>query len=250
MSKLHKVIFFFTMLLSSTFSYGQITEIGLASFYADKFDGRITASGEIFDQKKMTAAHRTFPFGTKVKVSSFETNKSVIVTINDRGPFVNDRVIDLSRAAATELGFVKKGVTKVKVEVISMGKSNSSATTASPKKNKTSAKASTTTSVATKTSTPALNKSEVSYYAVDSEILTPEGFGIQIASFQEAANLMQRVYEVKQQTDKKVIIQVGESNGNQVYRMILGSFKTREEALAYQQKAASKYPGCFLVVLK
>ena len=84
----------------------QITEIGLASFYADKFDGRITASGEVFNQNKMTAAHRTLPFGTKVKVTRIDNKKSVTVTINDRGPFVNNRVIDLSKAAAKKLDFI------------------------------------------------------------------------------------------------------------------------------------------------
>ena len=73
--------------LASTVS-AQITEVGLASFYADKFDGRMTASGETFSQKKMTAAHRTLPFGTVVRVTNLDNNLSVDVTINDRGPFV------------------------------------------------------------------------------------------------------------------------------------------------------------------
>jgi len=94
------------------------SQMGLASYYADKFQGRKTANGEKFDQKKMTAAHRTLPFGTKVRVTNVATGKSAVVRVNDRGPFVSGRVIDLSRAAAEKLGIVRAGVAKVKVEVL------------------------------------------------------------------------------------------------------------------------------------
>lgn len=91
---------------------------GKASFYADKYDGRKTASGEVFKQSELTAAHKTLPFGTLCKVTNLKNNKSVIVKINDRGPFVKDRVIDLSYAAAKELDMIKDGVINVEVEVI------------------------------------------------------------------------------------------------------------------------------------
>ncbi len=91
-------------------------ESGQASFYADKYDGRRTASGERFDQQAMTAAHRTLPFGTKVKVTNRRNGKSVTVRINDRGPFVKGRVIDLSRAAFSRIGNPVFGVIDVTVE--------------------------------------------------------------------------------------------------------------------------------------
>ena len=94
------------------------TETGVASYYADKFHGRKTASGETFDQRKMTAAHRTLPFGTRVRVTRNDTGKSVTVRVNDRGPFVRGRVIDLSRAAAEKLGLIRAGIAPVKVEVL------------------------------------------------------------------------------------------------------------------------------------
>jgi rare lipoprotein A len=92
------------------------TQTGKASFYANMFQGRTTANGEIFDQNKMTAAHRTLAFGTKVRVTNLTNKKSVVVTINDRGPFVRGRIIDLSRRAAKELGFIHAGVAKVRIE--------------------------------------------------------------------------------------------------------------------------------------
>ena len=91
---------------------------GMASYYADKYHGRKTASGETFDQNKMTAAHRTLPFGTKVRVTNVTNGKSVAVRVNDRGPFVRGRVIDLSRAAAEKLGIVRAGLADVRVEVL------------------------------------------------------------------------------------------------------------------------------------
>jgi rare lipoprotein A len=93
-------------------------ESGMISFYADKFHGRKTASGEIFDKRAMTAAHRTLPFRTKVKVTNLANGKSVVVTINDRGPFARNRILDLSPAAAREIGLGTQGTVKAKVEVL------------------------------------------------------------------------------------------------------------------------------------
>jgi rare lipoprotein A len=95
-----------------------MTFYGIASYYGDEFHGRKTASGEVFNQNEFTAAHRTLPFGTIVKVTYPETEKSVIVRINDRGPFKADRVIDLSRSAANELGLVRSGTGAVEVVVM------------------------------------------------------------------------------------------------------------------------------------
>ena len=89
---------------------------GQASYYANRFHGRPTASGTAYDSTQYTAAHKTLPFGTKVKVTNLKNNKSVEVVINDRGPHHPRRIIDLSKAAARKLGFLDKGVTRVKVE--------------------------------------------------------------------------------------------------------------------------------------
>lgn len=92
-------------------------EIGIISFYADKFHGRKTASGARFDKHAFTAAHRTLPFGTKVEVTNVETGASVVVEVNDRGPFSRNRILDLSPAAARKLGMIGKGTIKAKVVV-------------------------------------------------------------------------------------------------------------------------------------
>ncbi|MEE4288289.1 MAG: septal ring lytic transglycosylase RlpA family protein [Erythrobacter sp.] len=91
---------------------------GIASFYGRKFHGRPTASGERFDMHGFTAAHRTLPFGTMVRVTNPANGRSVTVRVNDRGPFVRGRMIDLSRAAASELGMIARGHARVEVEVV------------------------------------------------------------------------------------------------------------------------------------
>lgn len=93
----------------------RITERGRASYYADQFNGRTTASGEKFRNSRRTAAHRTLPFGTRVKVVNLRNGKSVKVRINDRGPFVSGRIIDLSKKAARRIGMVREGVGEVKI---------------------------------------------------------------------------------------------------------------------------------------
>lgn len=93
-------------------------ETGVASYYGVPYHGRQTASGEVFDMNELTAAHPTLKFGTKVKVTHLANNRSVTVRINDRGPFVKGRVIDLSKAAAEELRMVRAGLAEVKIEVL------------------------------------------------------------------------------------------------------------------------------------
>jgi rare lipoprotein A len=94
------------------------TQVGTASWYGPRFHGRKTANGEIFNQRALTAAHRKLPLGTFVRVTSLDTGRSVTVRINDRGPYIDGRIIDLSHAAARRLGIVRQGVGKVRVQVV------------------------------------------------------------------------------------------------------------------------------------
>lgn len=116
MKKLTKILllsFFATSL------FGQAQEFGLASYYSDLFHGKPTASGELYDKDKLTAAHKTLPFGSVVKVTRLDNKKSVQVKINDRGPFISGRVVEVSREAARRLDLDKDGSARVSVEVVS-----------------------------------------------------------------------------------------------------------------------------------
>ena len=97
---------------------GTWVEEGMASYYAEEFNGRKTSNGETYDMNQMTAAHRTLPFNAKVKVTNVLTGKYVIVRINDRGPFKDNRIIDLSLAAAKSIEVVGRGTAKVRLEIV------------------------------------------------------------------------------------------------------------------------------------
>lgn len=93
-------------------------QTGIASFYHSRFNGRPTASGELYDEKKMTAAHNRLPMGTKIRVTNLRNKRSIVVRVNDRLHHRNTRLVDLSKAAASYLGFLGRGIAKVRVEVL------------------------------------------------------------------------------------------------------------------------------------
>lgn len=119
------VLFLTLFLMSScatsrgTASRGMTLEVGVASWYGPTFHGKSTANGETYDQNEMTAAHKTLPFNTVVKVTNLENGKSVTVRINDRGPYVGNRIIDVSRAAAERLDMIGPGTADVRLELVS-----------------------------------------------------------------------------------------------------------------------------------
>lgn len=99
-----------------------LTLEGVASYYAHEFHGRLTSNGETFDMNSLTAAHRTLPFGTRVRVTNLENSKAIEVRINDRGPFKEGRIIDLAMGAAKELDMIRNGTARVRLEVLEWGK--------------------------------------------------------------------------------------------------------------------------------
>lgn len=105
------LLLFFTLVACNR----RISETGRASYYADMFNGRKTASGAVFRQHKKTAAHPSLPFGTKVKVTNMNNGRKVTVRINDRGPFVKGRIIDLSKKSAKKIGMLQDGVVPVTI---------------------------------------------------------------------------------------------------------------------------------------
>lgn len=118
--------FYTFVLLTSFLVFGGATIInesnatgsGVASWYGGKFHGKLTASGDVYNMNEFTAAHKTLPFGTKLRVTNKNNGKSVIVEINDRGPFVKSRVLDLSKAAFEEIGDIDQGVMNIEYEIL------------------------------------------------------------------------------------------------------------------------------------
>jgi rare lipoprotein A len=108
---------------SSTVQPGAYELHGIASYYADEFHGRTTSNGEVYDMHDLTAAHRTIPFNSLVRVKNLATNQAVTVRINDRGPFKGDRIIDLSYEAAMRIGMIQNGTAPVELEIVELGPS-------------------------------------------------------------------------------------------------------------------------------
>jgi len=107
-----------SFIMTSAMSFAQEVQKGKASYYANKFHGRRTSDGSIYHRDSMTCAHRTLPFGTLLKVRNVRTGKEVVVKVNDRGPFCKGRIVDLSYAAARELGIISSGVANVEATKI------------------------------------------------------------------------------------------------------------------------------------
>ena len=119
---LSALLFLLICLLSACapgFSRAPNAAEGVASWYGPGFDGKLTANGEVFDTTKLTAAHQTLPFDTLVRVTNLENNRVVVVRVNDRGPFVGGRILDLSQAAAERLDMIGNGTAKVRLELLS-----------------------------------------------------------------------------------------------------------------------------------
>ena len=213
------------LLFVTELAFGQ-AQTGKASFYADKFEGVQTASGEKYRRKKLTAAHKTLPFGTKVRVTNLTNNKSVDVVINDRGPYVEGRVIDLSKSAAEKLGFVNQGIAEVRIEVIDPGDGKAS-------------------EPVQRVDHVAVQEKE--FYDFEIQRYLPRGFGVQIGNYQELVNLMRLAENLKNSYKKEVTVQVKVINGVKYYGLILGKFPSRDKAEQFRSELKQKYPDAFIV---
>jgi len=222
MNKFYILIF---CLLAPVLVSGQ-SQTGKASFYADKFEGHSTASGEKYKHNKLTAAHKTLPFGTVVRVTNLANGNTVEVIINDRGPYVDGRIIDLSKSAAEKLAFTNLGVTDVKVEVVDAGdgKSKSQPVTIDN-----------------------VSVDEDEYYDFEIASFKPKGFGVQIGTYQELVNLLRLSENLKGSYKKKVTVQVKILNGVKFYSLIIGPFSTRQKAESFHNDVKKKYSGSFIV---
>lgn len=201
-------------------------QTGKASFYADKFEGSPTASGEKYKHGKLTAAHKSLPFGTVVRVTNLANNESVEVVVNDRGPYVENRIIDLSKSAAQKLGFINQGLADVKIEVVDAGNGK-------------------TSDVSKPVSQVLVEEKE--FYDFKIERLQPKGFGIQIGTYQELVNLMRLSENLKNSYRKKVTVQVKVLNGVKYYGLILGQFSSRVKAEQFKASVRKKFPDAFIV---
>ena len=193
-------------------------QVGVASWYGPGFHGRATASGEIFDQERLTAAHPSLPLGTRVLVTSLENGRAVAVRINDRGPFVGGRIVDLSYAAARELHMIGPGIMRVRLEVLD-------GPVATPTVVRTSAPPPAAVTVAA--TPPARPRAAPAPVPVP-----PPTYVVQLGAFarRDAAERLQR--EVARRFPEAAVT---EPDGSEPYRVRLGPYEARRSAEARAQ---------------
>lgn len=185
---------------------------GVASWYGPDFHGKKTSNGETYDMHRMTAAHKTLPMGAMVRVENLDTGKSAVVRVNDRGPFVDDRVIDLSYAAATKLGVVGPGTARVRVTAIGDGEHSAA---------------------------------EVE----DVAAAQPTGFSVQIGSFSQMENARQLSREVQPVFGSSRVSEVN-VEGRTYYRVLAGYFPLRHNAESARERLLSLgYSGSRVIIL-
>ena len=208
-------------------------QIGIGSWYGPNFHGRATANGEIFDQNLMTAAHTTLPIPSIAEVTNLENGRSIIVRINDRGPFVDDRIIDLSRAAATELDYIGRGLARVRVRYLGPAHAGG----APPPR----------TWHPAGDATPAMPEPEpviqTAHAVVEPAGQTPawipsdgERFTLQIGAFSDPDNAQRFASRIE--GAGQVWIQPGEAAGNTVYRVYFGRWSDEGGARAARASLA------------
>lgn len=234
-------------------------EYGIASYYSDHFQNKLTASGELYDMNKYTAAHKSYPFGTIIRVTRLDNNRSVRVRINDRGPYTDGRIIDLSKMAAKKLNMVEDGSVKVRIDVIekSNAKKDISPTLVRPVTENTipntaaiirptqNTIAAPTTKEVYVIDPPKKGKSDKivtggNYNTFDLykiQLLRPKkkGYGVQVASLKEYSNVFKQIAELQEKWFNNILVSVEQGDsGNPIYKVILGPFPDISTAKSYK----------------
>lgn len=274
------LLVFFSFTFSSLSPRAQFTQYGIATYYSDLFDGRKTSSGEIYRKTDLTAAHKSLPYGTIVRVTRLDNKKSIKVRINDRGAFNKGRIIDLSKSAAQRLGMIDDGKANVKLEVldepaprnseVTINKSPSSSDKTSQdskltkntptekpvktKKSRKSTKKARTYHIKGNKANPTTesHKSDVGEIVTSAnykdfdlykvQVLRPKkkGFGVQVGLLENYDNVFKFVADLQEDFFKNILMSVEQTAGGSQYRIILGPFPTKEQAQSYRNSLAKK----------
>ncbi len=282
---MQKLLITIILTVSALLNFAQ-TEFGVASYYGDYFHGRPTASGEKYNQFALTAAHKTLPLGTILKVTNAQNNKSVYVKVNDRGPYVKGRIIDLSTKAAEILGYRNKGTCYVKIEIVKpnqtpkdllsasldIAKENGIGTSDSMTKpdtvsslNAYSAKKpfENTNNKTNSSSSPASMpqpaieikeanqhgiKNKSAYFVITNLDKNKLGFyGLQLGVFSDPSVIFPMIADLESLYHENVAIQQTEVDGKIIYKLLVGKFQNRAYADALKLIVSQKYKDAFVV---
>ena len=263
MRNLFRLLFTVCFIATLIPSFAQQVETGEASYYNDKYHGRLTALGDKYDKTLLTAAHRTHHKGTMLKVTNLSNSKTVIVRVNDRGPFKPGRIIDLSRAAAEKIDLIRAGVAQVRVEVVkspdvSLYNKPKSKPQAKPQTSEFTAKGGSVKTVPNNSSSYnkiIANETVVKKATYAKSVPIPandannaivtgnkKGFAIQVASFEKYVDATNHVAALKKKWFKNIFIVVKkDKDGISRYRIMMGPFDKKSSAMSYRNNLKLKY---------
>jgi rare lipoprotein A len=229
------ILFFF--IASALRASGQ-EETGICSFYGNKFHGRRTAGGEVYNRYAYTAAHRTLPFNTFVEVTNLSNGKKVIVRINDRGPHSRNRIIDVSRAAAEDLEMIPSGVVKVSIAI----------TSESPPPDKPGPPPARGDVSKNDKSAPELAPG----YVYDKELkkVAAMGFGVHAGSYRHLKPCVGALLRLEKKFGISCYIFVRSKGNAKNYVLVAGDYDSRNSALLLQEKLIKESPGSYVVEWK
>ncbi|MCT4673240.1 MAG: septal ring lytic transglycosylase RlpA family protein [Prolixibacteraceae bacterium] len=215
-------------------------QTGDASYYGKKFHGKHTANGERFSMWKYTAAHKTLPFNTVVRVDSDISKQSVVVRINDRGPYARGRIIDLSKMAASKIDMLAGGHHKVTVTVVP------SSTKLGPVAYKSTRSSAPSSNSASKMITPKTVKKDIFRVNCTVEHISKVYYGVQICGFENISNMLPFIEKAKKD-NSQIYVDTIPRDGRTFYRICMGKFTSRYEAEKLKNKLKRKYKGCFVI---
>ena len=215
--------FFIALIFCLICISSQAQETGIASFYHDYFVGKITASGEKYDPNKLTVAHKSLPLGTMIKVTNLENDKSVIVRVNDRGPYVKNRILDLSKSAAVQLGLIQNGFAKVSYSVID-------------------------NSIIQVKDTFAEEQPDDRFYVVNMvDTSVRMGYGVKMGSFDDPRLAFILSKDLKTKYNTTAFIQSVKLIKGNLYRIFVGNYVSQQEAEQLRLALKKTYPDCKVV---
>ena len=214
---------FIALIFCLVYISSQAQETGITSYYHDYFIGKMTASGEKYDPNKLTAAHKSLPFGTMIKATNLDNGKSVIVRVTDRGPYVKNRILDLSKSAAVQLGLVQSGFARVSYTIID-------------------------NSIVQVKDTFAAEQPDERFYVVNTmDTSVRMGYGVKLGSYDDPRLAFILSKELKTKYNTTAFIQSVKLIKGNLYRIFVGNYASKEEAEQLQLALKKNYPDCKVV---
>ncbi len=212
-------------------------ERGIISYYTDKFADRKTANGEKFDNTDLVACHNQIPFDSKVKVTNLANGRSVIVRINDRGPYAYGRIMDISKAAALKIDLISTGTAKVEIELLPQTEETEGNKPEGPSEKSGTAIASQNPAT-TESSASASSFSLDQTYSQWGTALNPSGYTIQLIGYSSPEKAQEYCKMLRKNgfEDEKIFIRAEKSSNDTLYKVLLGEFENKEDAVILEKK--------------